>query len=51
MANFNVGTSDGDFSPKTENCVKQFQATFNDLELSDTIVQETRKYLLKLLNG
>ncbi len=51
MANFNVGTSDGDFGQRTENGVKQFQATVNELEISGVFNQETRKYLIQLLNG
>lgn len=48
---FNAGTSDGIFGPKTEGALKQFQATNFELEISGVFDSPTCKHMLKLLNG
>lgn len=51
LANFDVGTSDGIFGPKTESGVKQMQATNFDLEVNGIFDEESREFLLDLLNS
>lgn len=48
---FNVGTSDGIFGPKTEGALKQFQATNFELDISGVFDEPTRSHMLELLNG
>ncbi|MEJ2004912.1 MAG: TIGR02594 family protein [Cyclobacteriaceae bacterium] len=50
MANFNPGTSDGFYGPKTETAVKELQSTLFGLEVSGIFNSKTRKHLLSLLN-
>lgn len=51
QADFNPGTSDGVFGPKTESGLKQLQATNLDLEISGIFDEATREYLLGLINA
>lgn len=51
LLQFNAGTSDGIFGPKTEAALKQFQATNFELEISGVFDAPTRKHILELLNG
>ena len=46
---FNPGTSDGDYGPKTENAIKQLQATNNSLKISGIYNSDTKKYMEELL--
>lgn len=46
---FNPGTSDGYFGPKTENAIKQLQATKISLKIEGIYNKETRVYLEELL--
>lgn len=48
---FNAGTSDGIYGPKTEGAVKQFQATNFNLEISGVFDSTTREHMLELLNA
>ncbi len=50
MANFNPGTSDGSYGPKTEAAVKELQSTLFGLEVNGVFNSQTRKHLLSLLN-
>lgn len=49
MANFNFGTSDGDFGARTENCLKQFQSTVSELEISGIFDHETKNFYSRYL--
>lgn len=51
QANFNPGTSDGIFGPKTESAVKQLQTTSLDLEITGIFDEDTRDHLLGLINA
>ncbi len=51
LANFDCGTSDGQFGPMTEKAVKELQATDDKLNVSGIFNQDTRKFLDDLLNG
>lgn len=48
---FNAGTSDGIFGPKTEGALKQFQATNFNLEITGVFDSKTREHMLDLLNA
>ncbi len=50
MANFNPGTSDGMFGPKTEAAIKKLQSTLFGLDVDGVFNSKTRKHLLSLLN-
>jgi uncharacterized protein (TIGR02594 family) len=50
IAGFNCGTSDGDFGPKTENAVKQLQTLKTGLKIDGIFEQQTRAFLLEVLN-
>ncbi|MBK8490887.1 MAG: peptidoglycan-binding protein [Saprospirales bacterium] len=50
MAEFNCGTSDGDFGPKTETAVKELQGhSQGELEIDGIFGKLTRLYLKNLL--
>lgn len=51
QANFDVGTSDGIFGPKTEAALKQFQATSFEVEITGVFDEATRKHLLEVLKS
>ncbi|MCW9709090.1 TIGR02594 family protein [Fodinibius salsisoli] len=51
LADFDVGTSDGIFGPKTEGGVKQLQSTNFDLEVNGIFDESSREFLLELLNS
>ncbi len=51
LLQFNAGTSDGIFGPKTERALKQFQATNFELKISGIFDSPTCKHMLELLNG
>ncbi|WP_234567985.1 C40 family peptidase [Rhodohalobacter sp. 614A] len=51
LLQFNAGTSDGIFGPKTEGALKQFQATNFELEISGIFDAPTREHMLELLNA
>lgn len=45
---FNCGTSDGIFGPKTEQCVKDLQATSENLEITGILDSKTKAYILEV---
>lgn len=49
MADYNVGTSDGDFGPKTEAAVKQLQSDSGFLKIDGVYGANTRDYLQSIL--
>ena len=51
LLNINVGTSDGDFGPKTENGVKELQTRLPDLEINGIYNSETRDLLESLFQA
>lgn len=48
---YNCGTSDGKFGPKTEQCLKDFQATNRSLKVSGVLDKATREYMEALINN
>jgi len=50
VAGFNCGTSDGDYGPKTEQAVKELQATSGFLKIDGKNGPNTRDYLQSILN-
>ncbi|MGJ3234376.1 TIGR02594 family protein [Marivirga sp.] len=50
IAGFNCGTSDGDFGPKTENAIKDLQATSGFLTIDGKYGPNTKDYLNSILN-
>lgn len=50
-ADFNCGTSDGDFGNKTEQAVKELQATSGFLEVDGVFGSKTRDYLLSVIQS
>nr|WP_278248321.1 peptidoglycan-binding domain-containing protein [Gramella sp. KN1008] len=48
---FNCGTSDGIFGPKTEQALKDFQATDRSLTISGVLDQPTREFLVEILKS
>ena len=48
---FNCGTSDGIFGPKTEQALKDFQATERFLTISGIFDQDTRQFMLNMLKS
>ncbi|WP_299125241.1 TIGR02594 family protein [uncultured Winogradskyella sp.] len=42
---FNCGTSDGIFGPKTEQCIKDLQATSENLEITGILDSKTKAYI------
>ena len=51
LLNINVGTSDGDFGPKTENGVKELQTRKPELEINGVYNNETRDLLESLFQA
>jgi uncharacterized protein (TIGR02594 family) len=49
-AGFNSGTSDGYFGKKTENAIKQLQATSGSLKIDGVYGAKTKDYLLSVLS-
>jgi len=50
MKGFNCGTSDGDFGTKTENALKELQATSGTLEVDGIYGSNTKDYFLTIIN-
>jgi len=48
---FNCGTSDGIFGPKTEQCLKDFQATNESLGITGQFDRKTRDYMVEILSA
>ncbi|AOW21982.1 hypothetical protein LPB138_02110 [Urechidicola croceus] len=48
---FNVGTSDGVFGTKTEDALKEFQSTNENLKIDGVFNKNTREYAEAVLNG
>ena len=51
MLNFDCGTSDGIFGPKTEGCVKDLQATSGAIEVTGVVNKATRSYIEERLKA
>lgn len=51
MADFNCGTSDGDFGNNTEKAVKELQSTSGHLKIDGVFGGNTRNYLLEILQS
>jgi uncharacterized protein (TIGR02594 family) len=49
MADFNCGTSDGDFGGKTDNAVKALQSNSGNLKIDGVFGSKTRDFLIELL--
>lgn len=47
---FNCGTSDGKFGPKTEQCLRDFQATNRALTINGILDKATREFMEEVLN-
>jgi uncharacterized protein (TIGR02594 family) len=47
----NCGTSDGVFGPKTEQCLKDFQATDLSLSITGVFDKDTREFMSKILKN
>jgi uncharacterized protein (TIGR02594 family) len=51
ILNFDVGTSDGAFGSRTEQALKDFQSTNENLKINGVFDEATRKYMEAVLNG
>lgn len=51
MAGFDCGTSDGDFGGKTESALKTLQSTNDNLQVDGVYGNNTKEYLLEILQG
>ena len=48
---YNCGTSDGIFGPKTAQCLKDFQATNESLQINGVFNEETRAFMVEMLTA
>ena len=51
LMNFDVGTSDGVFGEKTEDAIKSFQSTNENLKINGVFDKATREYMEAFLGG